>query len=300
MKKEALLAELEKDLSLLFVSITGFLLILLIDIVDYTTDPLLDFSLFYLTPVLFCTWFGGRRMGSLMASISAISWLFTEVLGGTMQSNYLPYYYWDCFTRLSFYLVVAQLLASLREKLRSQRQLARTDIVTGSANALHFRELLEREIQRFERYKAPFTLVYFDLDNFKQINDTFGHATGDEVLKVVTGVSLKHLRNSDIMARLGGDEFGILMPETNNEQAIQAMQRLKDALLDAMNKHQWPVTFSMGGISCVEGAADVLTLIQMADQLMYEVKHSGKNGIKHMNFSKAQHTLFIDHNKALI
>lgn len=300
MKKEALLAKLEKDLSLLFVSLTGILLILLIDMVDYSTDPLLDFSLFYLTPVLFCTWFGGRRMGSFMAGISAISWLFTELLGGTMQGSYLPYYYWDCFTRLSFYWVVAQLLASLREQLRAQRSLARTDNVTGCANARHFRELLERETQRFARYKKPFTLVYFDVDNFKHINDTLGHATGDEVLKTIVTVSQNHLRSADVVARLGGDEFGVLMPETNTKQAEHAMQRLQKALLKSMTSHQWDVTFSMGGISCVEQSTDVLTLIQLADQLMYQVKHTGKNGIKHMTCSVAKKTLLIKDSKILI
>ncbi len=299
MKKEAFLAKLEKDLSLLFVSLTGILLILLIDMVDYITDPLLDFSLFYLTPVLFCTWFGGRRMGSFMAGISAISWLFTELLGGTMQESYLPYYYWDCFTRLSFYWVVAQLLASLRERLRAQRSLARTDSVTGSANALYFRELLERETQRFARYKSPFTLVYFDLDNFKQINDTLGHATGDEVLKTIVSVSQTHLRSADIVARLGGDEFGVLMLETNGDQAKQAMKRLQHALLASMASHQWGVTFSMGGISCVEQSTDVLTLIQLADALMYQVKHTGKNGLKHMTCTKANEELLIEDSKIL-
>lgn len=300
MKKEFLLEKLEKDLSLLFVSLTGLLLILLIDIVDYTTDPLLDFSLFYLTPILFCTWFGGRRLGSLMAGISAISWLFTELWGGTMQESYLPYYYWDCFTRLSFYWVVAQLLASLRERLRDQRHLARTDSVTGSANARHFRELLEHETQRFSRYKSPFTLVYFDLDNFKQINDTLGHAAGDEVLKTIVTISQKHLRSADTVARLGGDEFGVLMPETNADQAEQAMFRLQQALLTAMKAHQWNVTFSMGGISCIAHTTDVLTLIQLADQLMYQVKSSGKNGIKHMTCVEAKAALPIENTELLI
>lgn len=300
MKKEALLEKLEKDLSLLFVSLTGVLLILLIDIVDYTTDPLLDFSLFYLTPVLFCTWFGGRRLGSFMAGISAISWLFTELWGGTMQESYLLYYYWDCFTRLSFYWVVAQLLASLRERLRAQRSLARTDSVTGAANARHFRELLEREAQRFSRYKNPFTLVYFDLDNFKQVNDTLGHATGDEVLQTIVSISQKHLRSADVVARLGGDEFGVLMPETNTAQAKQAMRRLQQALLAAMESQQWDVTFSMGGISCVEKTTDVLTLIQLADQLMYHVKHTGKNGIKHMTCAEAKTILKIEDSRLLI
>jgi diguanylate cyclase (GGDEF)-like protein len=300
MKKKDFLEKLEKDLSLLFVSFTGLLLILLIDVVDYTTDPLLDFSLFYLTPVVFCTWFGGRRMGALMAGISAISWLFAELLGGTMQENYLPYYYWDCFTRLSFYWVVAQLLASLRERLRAQRSLARTDSVTGSANARHFRELLERETQRFKRYGNAFTLVYFDLDHFKHINDTLGHATGDEVLKTIVTVSQQHLRGADIVARLGGDEFGVLMPETNAHQAKQAMNRLQNALLAAMKAHQWDVTFSMGGISCIEDTTDVLTLIQLADQLMYEVKNNGKNGMKHMTCAEAKKTLLIEHSEIFI
>lgn len=300
MKKEVLLKNLEKELNLASVLTTGLLLIFLIDIVDYITDPRLDFSLFYLTPVLFCTWFGGRRLGSLMAFFSAISWLITERWGGTMQPDYLPYYYWDCFTRLSFYWVVAQLLASVRERLTLQKKLARTDGVTGCANARHFRELLSTEIQRFERYHHPFTLVYFDLDNFKHINDTLGHAIGDQVLKTVAYTATQQLRASDSVARLGGDEFGILMPETSDIQAIHVMQRLHQALISAMEKHHWPVTCSMGGISCVQETPDVATLIRLADHLMYQVKHEGKNGVRHMVSHEAQATLTLDTQKSLI
>ena len=300
MKKEVLLKNLEKELNLASVFTTGILLIFLIDIVDYTTDPRLDFSLFYLTPVLFCTWFGGRRLGSFMALLSALSWLMTERWLGTIQSDYLPYYYWDSFTRLSFYWVVAQLLASLRERLKIQKKLARTDSVTGCANARHFRELLNAEIQRFERYHHPFTLVYFDLDNFKHINDTLGHATGDRVLKVIAQTATRQLRASDNVARLGGDEFGVLMPETDAAQAQQVMQRLHQALLGAMEKHNWPITCSMGGISCVQTAPDVTTLIRMADHLMYEVKHDGKNGVRHMVCQDAQKTLTLNTEKSLI
>lgn len=288
MKKETLLKKLEKDLSMAFVIIMGILMILLIDVVDYITDPLLDFSLFYLSPILFCTWFGGRRLGSIMAGISAISWLLTETFAGTMQGSFLPYYYWDSFTRLGFYWVVVQLLASLRERLNVQRQLARTDGLTGCINARHFRELLTRDIERFTRYKNPFTLVYFDLDNFKTINDTLGHAIGDEVLKTIALTAKKTLRSADTIARLGGDEFAVLMPETNSLQALQAMKRLQTQLVKAMTQNEWETTCSMGGISCIDETTDAQTLIQLADWLMYEVKHEGKDNIRHLTYEQAK------------
>ncbi len=230
-------------------------------------------------------------MGIFMAGVAACSWLITEGIAGAIQEDFLVYYYWDSFTRLGFYVVVAMLLSSLKEKLVRQRELARTDSVTGSANARHFREIMELEIERFHRYEKPFAVIYFDLDHFKVVNDTLGHHVGDEVLVTVVNVTRKVLRASDLVARLGGDEFGVLMPETSEGRAERAMERLQMALLDAMKARDWPVTFSLGCISCVDDSPDAIELLQLVDQLMYRVKNSGKNGRQHMTYAEAKTAL---------
>ena len=89
-----------------------------------------------------------------------------------------------------------------------------TDYLSGVANRRLFFELAQAEINKAHRYQRPITLVYFDLDHFKEINDTLGHATGDRVLLLVSHTMKMNIRGSDIIARLGGDEFAIMLPET--------------------------------------------------------------------------------------
>ncbi|MFA4915140.1 MAG: GGDEF domain-containing protein [Syntrophales bacterium] len=108
------------------------------------------------------------------------------------------------------------------------------------------------EIERSQRHKHPFTVTYFDLDNFKTVNDRFGHSMGDNVLCTVVRYAKTHLRKMDIVARLGGDEFAFLLPETDQVQARVAISKIQISLLDEMYRNDWPVTFSIGVLTCIK------------------------------------------------
>jgi diguanylate cyclase (GGDEF)-like protein len=133
---------------------------------------------------------------------------------------------------------------------------------------------------RAKRYDRPFTLAYIDLDNFKQINDKFGHSVGDEVLKLVAATIQSNLRQTDIIARLGGDEFAIFLPESNTESAKNSINKIRSLLLKSMEENKWEVTFSIGVITFHEFSYTLDEVIQKADNLMYSVKINGKNNIK--------------------
>ena len=181
---------------------------------------------------------------------------------------------------MGFFLITASLLSRMKEAMDREKELSRTDPNTGLLNSRAFYQLAEVELQRARRYERPYTLAYLDIDQFKQINDRFGHLVGDMVLKVVAGTLLANLRQTDLLARLGGDEFAILLPETDNEAARVTVTKIQQALLKAMKSHKWKVTFSIGAITYHKYSLPIDTMIKNVDELMYSVKDSGKNDIR--------------------
>ena len=188
---------------------------------------------------------------------------------------------WNAATGLGFFLVVALLLTKLKKSLTSERELARTDFLTGAANPRAFYELAQMEINRARRYGHPFSVAYFDADNFKTVNDQLGHHVGSQLLIRVVEVVKRNLRTTDVVARLGGDEFAVLLPETGVAEAKAVAQKLREKLSTEMLESGWTVTFSVGLLTCADPPHTADEMIKIADGLMYEVKNGGKDAIRH-------------------
>jgi diguanylate cyclase (GGDEF)-like protein len=141
-------------------------------------------------------------------------------------------------------------------------------------------------LHRARRYPHPLTVVYMDLDNFKAVNDHFGHEVGDKLLRMITKIINRNIRSTDAVARLGGDEFALLLPETNGASAGRVIEKLHAQLLAAMKKNGWPVTFSIGVVTFLSQPESVDTMIKLVDDLMYAAKESGKNQIKYDVFEQ--------------
>lgn len=171
--------------------------------------------------------------------------------------------------------------AALKKAVEREKELARTDYLTGAANARHFRDLVQQEIDRFQRYKRSFTIAYVDLDNFKTVNDLFGHSMGDKVLCAVVQHVNSRLRKTDFVARLGGDEFAFLLTETGPEAAQATISEIHRNLLIEMQRYDWLVTFSIGVLTCIDTPQTADELIKMADNLMYSVKNNGRNAVSY-------------------
>ncbi|MCJ7626227.1 MAG: GGDEF domain-containing protein, partial [Anaerolineaceae bacterium] len=120
-----------------------------------------------------------------------------------------------------------------------------------------------------------------DQDNFKLVNDHFGHQVGDIVLTTVVRCAISRLRRTDIVARLGGDEFIFLLPETDQKMAQQALPKIRHDLLEIMHQNHWPVTFSIGVLTCENASLSTHEVIKKVDDLMYQVKNDGKNEIRY-------------------
>jgi len=269
---------LEKG-SPLFSIIVGIVAIGLLGIVDYLTGNEITFSLFYLAPIVLVTWAVNRNAGLIVSLLSSLTLLVAEIAAAQTYSH-PTVYLWNTLFRTVVYVVVTYLIAELQKARREEQLAARTDFVSGVANARYFNELLQMEINRIRRYPHPITMVYLDIDNFKMVNDLFGHPMGDEVLRFIASELKSQLRKTDIIARLGGDEFALLLPSTRESEAQVVVSKVQGHLIQMMRQKKWPVTFSMGVVTCVAPPHSAEQLISMADELMYKVKNSTKNGTR--------------------
>ena len=276
-----LLENIEKQNKSFIIAI-GYIIIGVLGIIDTLTGKELDFSLFYVIPILIVTWHTGLGLGIVFSLISALVWLLSDVLSGNV--TLLSIYAWNTLTRLGFFLTIAFLLSRLLTVLEHEREIAHKDYLTGALNSLFFYNVLQMEINRCLRYKNFFTIAYIDLDNIKTVNDEFGHATGDEVLCFVVNQIKNSLRKVDVVARLGGDEFALLMPETNQKSAQVVLSKLQHNILAGMQKNNWPVTLSIGVLTCIDTPPTANEAIKKVDDLMYSVKKSSKNNIKYATY----------------
>ena len=258
----------------------GIIFVILIGYVNHMAGVEMSASILYLIPVSMVSWCLGRREGTLIALTSSVSWYVAEWYAGRDYSHPILYY-WNLAVMFGFFLTVNFALSGLRKALEKEKKLARIDPLTGVANARYFSELAGKEIARSRRYKHPLTLVYLDCDNFKTVNDQFGHQTGNRVLRILASSLLNSIRATDLVARLGGDEFAILMPETGRQVAPLALKRLQTRLVDALLEDGWPVTLSMGAAIYLHPPDSVDELIKSADRLMFLAKNEGKNTVQY-------------------
>jgi diguanylate cyclase (GGDEF)-like protein len=167
----------------------------------------------------------------------------------------------------------------LQAALENEKSLSRVDFLTGIPNRRMFYQTLSMEGKRSRRYLRPLTVVYIDVDNFKQINDLRGHAVGDDLLKLVGTVLESTVRSTDTAARLGGDEFAVLLPESDEQAAAVIVAKLQDNLQTAIRPRGWPVTFSFGVVTFPIALDSTEEMIKRADEFMYEAKRSGKSAV---------------------
>jgi diguanylate cyclase (GGDEF)-like protein len=255
------------------------LLLLLVGYVDYVTGTEIRVFPLYFLPVIAVSLRLGRWAGLATAVACASTWLTANGPAGWTRSSPVVTAV-NALVMLITFVFISLLTASQRSWLERERALSRTDGLTGLRNTRGFYELAATEIARSNRYRRPLTLAYVDLDNFKEVNDRYGHARGDEVLVVAARALRRASRSTDVVGRLGGDEFAVLLSETGLAAGDSAVRRLQSLFDGAMRKHDWPVTASIGCVSFEAPLLDVETLVREADAVMYEVKSSGKNACR--------------------
>lgn len=263
--------------SMLFIG--SLCLILGIGYLHFAVGTDVSLMLLYAVPVLLSSWFCGRMEGIVVALSATMIWLSVNLLHVGPEEN-IRILSWNAFTRFGIFVLIAYtvaLQARLRVALDREKLRADTDRLTGLLNKGAFRERVEEEIHRSRRYQHPLTLVFLDLDDFKQINDTQGHARGDKLLQDFSKTINNAIRKTDFAGRIGGDEFTICFPETGPEHARKAIEKLLAAMEIMTSQSGWQVTASLGVLTCTDFCETYDALLGKADQLMYKAKASGKN-----------------------
>lgn len=180
--------------------------------------------------------------------------------------------------------------------LEETRKSSRSDGLTGLFNRRFFDEALEGEMKRAQRYEGSFSLIFFDLDNFKKLNDTYGHQAGDMTLKKTAEIMLTEKRTEDLACRYGGEELVLILPETTKVNALVIAERIRQKVEElelVFEGKQFSVTSSGGVASYPADAKDVKTLLNMADVALYQAKENGKNRIVLHNTDK-RHYIRVD------
>jgi len=189
--------------------------------------------------------------------------------------------------RLSMLRVLSSIAAMCVDNARLHfrtRKLACTDGLTGLYNHRQFKEFFEREMSRANRLSRPLSLAMLDIDDFKSFNDVYGHAIGDQVLVSVAEIINQHLRSADLPCRYGGEEFAIILPDTDQDEAIVVAERLRrvieeESVKGLSDEIKQGITVSIGLASYPKDGRKMEFLLKVADDLLYGAKRLGKNKV---------------------
>lgn len=261
------------------VVVAGLAAVALLGVIDHVTGPEVGVSIIYLAPIGVAAWLAGRGPGMFMAIVAALTWGFVDRRSGMPASHPLiPA--WNALVYLTFFTITAWLIADVRRMHARERLLARRDALTGVGNARAFFEALELELARMRRTTRPLTLAYVDLDRFKAVNDTLGHAGGDTLLREVATRLTASLRSVDLVARLGGDEFALLLPDTDSAAGGVALERCHEAVRAAIRDTPGlpaGVGATIGAIAFQHAPASAEAAIRAVDDRMYKAKRAGRD-----------------------
>jgi len=188
-------------------------------------------------------------------------------------------------TDLDLLLSRARTLLDFKAYLDTCEEAAFTDHLTGLANRRRFERQLAREIARTARYGHPFCLVIIDIDDFKSVNDTFGHEAGDEAIRRLAKILQEGIRGIDLAARIGGDEFAVILTETYADRGLEVAERLrhtiKTAEISTRSSMAISITASFGVAESPSCAQTTSGLLACADAALYEAKRHGRDRVQH-------------------
>jgi diguanylate cyclase (GGDEF)-like protein len=262
----------------LAVTILGVTAVLAISLADRSTREDLRFGFFYLVPIGVAAWQAERRIALFIAGLSAILLIFNDLSLGVATS--WPTLAFNEFTRVTTFLTLAIVLSSLRSsslRLREESdrafRLAVTDPLTGLYNRNFLGKQLDLASSRSKRHGRGYSILAFDVDGLKKVNDQFGHAAGDAALAALAKAVRAAVRLEDIAVRVGGDEFVVLLPDTDEDEAAIVGERLVTAVL-AETRPDRVAGVSVGLATWRDGVT-AEELLREADALSYESKKRG-------------------------
>lgn len=236
-------------------------------------SPVYRLTAFYILPSVIAGWTLGRAGGLAIAAAAALA-------AAVVARGPAALVLWNGATLAATYCTVALVLTGLRDRYDRESASARTDGLTGALNARAFAEAVDRELHFLRTRGDSLLLAYCDLDGFKAVNDRFGHAAGDGVLRAFAAAARCELSERDMLARVGGDEF-VLLTTCDAGDCYSAAEAIHARLTDALGTTGFEVTCSMGAVVIpARSTVPREALLGYADELMYEVKRAGKNALR--------------------
>tara|TARA_R110002072_G_scaffold172728_4_gene327040 strand:+ start:8883 stop:9749 length:867 start_codon:yes stop_codon:yes gene_type:complete len=257
---------------------TAYLLVLPITMMDYFLGPELSTTLFYLFPIALLASSSTKINAVLISFVAALLWLTANVAAGQVYDNNWVYL-WNFSVRLILFLLISRMIHASFSQTKFYAALANIDDLTGILNRRGFLEKAQEELSRAKRFDRAFSLAFIDLDNFKDVNDQFGHQAGDELLKTVAIEIRNNIRSTDQVGRMGGDEFAVLFVESDQQSALVAFEKCHQKLTEKIAIQEWPVSISAGVVTYTNSDLTLIELIEKADEWMYHVKKAGKNNV---------------------
>lgn len=182
-------------------------------------------------------------------------------------------------TDIDLLLARTRTLLEFKAYLDVCEEAAFTDHLTGLANRRRFERQLEREVGRVERFGHPFTLLMVDIDNFKNLNDSFGHDIGDDAIRRLSKVLREGTRGIDLAARIGGEEFAVLLVETSKDGGLEVAERLRTAIKSLEIPQAGRITASFGVAECPHDAQTAAEILKAVDVALYEAKRNGRDQV---------------------
>jgi diguanylate cyclase (GGDEF)-like protein len=273
------------------------LTVILISTITFCTGNT-AFLFLYLIPIFQGLFSTHKRFSIILLGIGMMLLFITDVTGW-LKSDYLVINKSIKYSTTFTYLTVMGVLAYLGMVLSSQitrhnhkasilHNMATTDVLTGLLNRREFNRRIAEEVARAKRHKSSVTLALFDIDFFKKINDTYGHAAGDEILRELGELITVNIRSCDIAARYGGEEFALILPETSQAEAYELLERLRIMVEQqyfylSYNPIQATVSIGIAQYDFMDSCA--ADLCERADKALYQAKRNGRNRVESATLS---------------
>lgn len=249
--------------------------VLLIGFLDHLTGHEISLSIFFLIPISLIVISVNFWAGAFTAVVSSVIWYYNDVTTGIKASHWLVPV-WNAVMRMGYFILHSFFLSRYIMQIQLNRKLACTDPLTGAYNSRYLNEKMNELKKQNNKKQHNLSVIFFDMDNFKQVNDEKGHAEGDQLLITFVRIVQRYIPESGFLARIGGDEFALILDGKNFAETREIVAKIMHEATAAFAFHAWPASLSSG---CVTGPmrTGYAKLSQLADHLLYQAKKAGKN-----------------------
>jgi diguanylate cyclase (GGDEF)-like protein len=256
----------------------GLTMVAILGLLDALSSPYVSFAVFYALTIMGVTFHAGWVAGTIVAILASGTTLTSNLLYAPAEVSAVAAL-WDLGNEIAVFVSLVLILHQIRSMFDKLADQSSRDLLTGALNTRGVLEAFERERSRAQRNAAPLSLAFIDLDNMKRVNDELGHAEGDEMLRILAASVLSSIREADAFGRVGGDEFALILPDSDEQAALKAIQRLRSVVNRRTHARSPYISVSVGVVTFRRDPPEAADALRAADALMYVAKRAGGNRV---------------------